>query len=114
MPLAFLRAHLGLSRFYTLGPFSPNYGALFGIAAINSDYLPVPSLWTQLIHDALDPGANPISFMGRTPPQAADAPERVAMLRAHRAAYAALGGALRRRPARRQPVRRHGPDASGR
>jgi hypothetical protein len=52
--IEFLRANLGLQRFYTLEPISPNYGALFGIASINHNYLPVPELWVQHIQSKLD------------------------------------------------------------
>src|SRR5205823_10799913 len=29
-PVAYLRRHLGNSRFFTLGPLQPNYGSYFG------------------------------------------------------------------------------------
>ena len=33
-PVAFLQRHLGSSRFFTLGPFAPNYGSYFGTAPV--------------------------------------------------------------------------------
>jgi hypothetical protein len=56
----YLRTHLGLSRFYTLGPIQPNYGAYFQIASINHNYLPVSQNWVDYVQSALFP------FMNRT------------------------------------------------
>jgi hypothetical protein len=53
----FLRRHLGLARFVSLGPIAPNYGALFGIASVNADYLPVLSAWSDYMQRHLFPGA---------------------------------------------------------
>ena len=64
-PIEFLRAHLGLQRFYSLGPIPPNYGALFGIASIDDNMLPIPATWARYVHTALDPIANPILFIGQ-------------------------------------------------
>jgi hypothetical protein len=50
----FLRANLGLHRFYTFEPIQPNYGAYFGIASINHNYLPVPESWVQHVRTHLD------------------------------------------------------------
>ena len=52
--VAFLRENLGLHRFFTLGPIQPNYGAYFGIASINHNYLPVPESWVQHVRNRLD------------------------------------------------------------
>jgi hypothetical protein len=41
----FLRRNLDLNRFYTLGPIQPNYGAYYGIASINNNYVPNPKLF---------------------------------------------------------------------
>lgn len=41
-PIHFLKDKLGLSRFYTLGPLQPNYGAYFRIASANYATYPVP------------------------------------------------------------------------
>jgi hypothetical protein len=88
--VGFLRAHLGLQRFATLGPIAPNYGAYFGIAEINQNDLPIPRAWGVYLRDHLDHNALPIVFNGvnradPNGPSAADA------LLANRAAYAAIG-----------------------
>ena len=49
----FLQDHLGLQRFFTLGPIAPNYGAYFGIASINHNYLPVSARWRDEIRRGL-------------------------------------------------------------
>jgi len=54
----YLRSHLGLSRFYTLGPIQPNYGAYFQIASINHNYLPVPKSWVNYVQKELFPYMN--------------------------------------------------------
>jgi hypothetical protein len=63
-PVEFLRSHLGLQRFYTLGPISANYGSYFGIASINQNDLPVPKLWSDYINSRLDSNTNPLLFTG--------------------------------------------------
>lgn len=60
----FLKANLGLDRFYTLGPLEPNYGAYFAIASINHNYLPVARRWSDWVTSNLDPLADPIIFNG--------------------------------------------------
>jgi hypothetical protein len=61
----FLRDNLGLQRFFTLGPIQPNYGAYFGIASINHNYLPVSQRWTDWIKRHLDTGwDDPVVFDG--------------------------------------------------
>ena len=89
--VAFLQANLGLSRFYTLGPFAPNYGALFGVASINHNYLPVPRLWVDYIRAHLDPAADDVSFTGTFPAAPPGGETRAEALRRRQAAYAALG-----------------------
>ncbi|MGD9996240.1 MAG: hypothetical protein AB7U39_04860 [Ilumatobacteraceae bacterium] len=63
-PVEFLRDTLGLHRFYTLGPISPNYGSEFGIASINQNDLPVPKAWGEYIVTHLDANADPLLFTG--------------------------------------------------
>jgi hypothetical protein len=82
----FLRAHLGLQRFYALGPLRPNYGAFWQVAQINHDYLPAPIGWLAHIRTQLDPLAHPVWFRGDEPP-----PAHVSALRDNLAAYEALG-----------------------
>jgi len=50
----FLRENLGLQRFYSLGPIQPNYGAYFGIASINHNYVPVSKRWASWVQAHLD------------------------------------------------------------
>ncbi|MBN3808177.1 hypothetical protein [Paraburkholderia sp. Ac-20347] len=62
--IAFLQSHIGMQRFYTLGPVAPNYGSYFGIASINHNDLPVPRIWKDYLVSRLDENANPIAFTG--------------------------------------------------
>lgn len=50
----YLQSHLGLQRFYTLGPITPNYGSYFGIAQLNYDDQPVPRDWANYVVAHLD------------------------------------------------------------
>jgi hypothetical protein len=54
----YLRSHLGLSRFYTVGPIEPNYGAYFQIASINHNYLPISLSWINYVKKELFPYIN--------------------------------------------------------
>jgi hypothetical protein len=60
----FLRDNLGLQRFYTLGPIEPNYGAYFGIASINHNYLPVSKRWVEWVRAHLDSAADAVVWNG--------------------------------------------------
>jgi hypothetical protein len=89
--IGFLRANLGFSRFYTLGPVQPNYSAYFGIASVNHNYLPLPRRWVDYVHAHLDPGADAVIFNGATPlATAAEESRRMALVR-RLDAYAAVG-----------------------
>ncbi len=63
--IAYLQSNIGLQRVYSMGPLAPNYGAYFGIAQINHNYLPVPSEWTNYIHAHLDPKTYEVVFHGQ-------------------------------------------------
>lgn len=65
-PIYFLQNNLGFSRFYTLGPISPNYGSYFDTASININDLPVPEKWAEHIKEKLDKNSVPILFTGFT------------------------------------------------
>ena len=68
--VAFLKQHLGLQRFYTLGPLGPNYGAYFQIASINHNAVTIPANWIRYIESRLDANAvagNPSIFVGNFP-----------------------------------------------
>ena len=88
--VGFLRDHLGLQRFATLGPIAPNYGAWFGIAGINHNDLPMPSAWSAYVRDHLDRNATSTIFNGinREDP---GGPSAVEELIANRAGYASSG-----------------------
>jgi len=67
--IQFLQSHLGLGRVVSFGPLVPNYGAMFGIAEIDHNYLPVPRVWVDTIRARLQPGSDGINFYdGRLPP----------------------------------------------
>ena len=88
--IGYLQQNLGLQRFYTLGPIAPNYGAYFKIAAINHNYLPVPSRWTDWVRADLDPGTDPVSFTGNFHPDPSQ-PTPAQALRHNLPAYEAVG-----------------------
>lgn len=62
--IGFLRKNIGLQRIYSLGPIQANYGAYFGIAAINHNYLPINQRWVDWIQAHLDAHADPVAFTG--------------------------------------------------
>lgn len=86
--IAFLRAHLGEHRFYTLGPLAPNYGSYFGIAELNYNDLPVPWATVAYIHSRLDPKADSVTFTGDFP-RSGQSPEEDLIERAR--AFAGAG-----------------------
>jgi len=75
--VAWLQAHLGTYRFYSLGPIQPNYGSYFGIGQIDTNDLPRPKSYDDEIATRLDPntpsggftGSNVASTTGPTPAQ---------------------------------------------
>ncbi len=102
--VAFLKRHLGLARFYTLGPFGPNYPAAFHIASINDNALPVAQNWNHYIHKNLDRYANVVLLTGDLPRRPTQnhrfdalhhtmqgAPRQPAELRRHLQAYENIG-----------------------
>lgn len=88
--IAFLQQHLSLQRIYSLGPLAPNYGAYFGLAQINHNYLPVSQDWVDHVRTRLDPAADPIIFNGSYG-GAGKNHEAIDALRNNLPAYAALG-----------------------
>ncbi len=82
----FLQKNLGLARFVSLGPIAPNYGALFGIASVNADYLPVLSSWSDYMQRHLFPGAG-IALT----PVIADGTELATVMPRHIGEYEAVG-----------------------
>jgi hypothetical protein len=77
--ITYLEHDLGLGRFFTLGPYGPNYPAADRLASINANQLPVAANWINFATAAL--GLNPAA-----PPAA-----QAAALRAHLAAFRAIG-----------------------
>ncbi|MGH9296477.1 MAG: hypothetical protein ACRDZP_00700, partial [Acidimicrobiales bacterium] len=63
-PARYLASHLGSGRFFTLGPYHPDYGDYFELASANSDDVPVPKLWATYVTERLAPNANPTIFDG--------------------------------------------------
>jgi len=86
--IAFLRDGLGLQRYYAMGPIVPNFGAYFGIASLNSLYVPNPQIWSDHIEAALDRAQAPFFFYftGMFPTPSAN----IAQFVEHLPAYAAL------------------------
>ena len=79
-----LQAHLGTSRFMTLGPIQPNYGSYFGVAEVNINDLPFPQAWSNYVERKLDTNAIPGSFTGvdrRNPARPTPAQELTANIR---------------------------------
>jgi hypothetical protein len=83
----FLRDNLGLQRFYTLGPIQANYGAYYGIASINYNYLPNSRQWFQWVRNHLDPLADSVVFNGSRPGE----PSSAEVLRRNRGMYEQIG-----------------------
>ena len=75
-PVAFLERHLGTSRFFTLGPIAPNYGAYFGTGSLNINDLPIPSSFSNYVRRRLDPYADPTVFTGGAGGRARSHPRR--------------------------------------
>lgn len=65
-PIAFLKAHLGSYRLFSLGPLLPNYGSYFDLASVNINDIPIPKKWADYITASLDGNVNPILFTGTT------------------------------------------------
>ncbi len=47
--IRFLQTNAGLQRVVSFGPLVPNYGAMFGVAEVGHNYLPVPLNWTGYV-----------------------------------------------------------------
>ena len=62
-PVAYLQQHLGLSRFFSMGPLFPNYGSYFGVAALNSDDFP-SAPFARYVRAHLDRYVEPTVFVG--------------------------------------------------
>jgi hypothetical protein len=51
----FLKRHLELYRFYTVGPIQPNYSSYFQLSSLNYDSFPVPSNFANEVKTTLFP-----------------------------------------------------------
>jgi hypothetical protein len=87
--MKFLRSHLGLQRVYSIDALVPNYGAMFGIASINHNYLPVPQNWVAFVRARLVPEMDGVNFYGA--PAGPGRPSAVDLLRTRLADYEATG-----------------------
>jgi hypothetical protein len=87
----FLKDHTGLQRFYSLGPYRPNYGAFFETAQLNHEYLPIPAHWAAYIPAVLDPSAGVIMFRGDFPPLPPGQPSHGEQMLRHLDRFKALG-----------------------
>ena len=63
----FLQRHLGLQRFVSWGSIQANYGAYWGIASVNYEYIPVPPDWREAVLRRLDPNAAVFAWRGQSP-----------------------------------------------
>jgi hypothetical protein len=82
--ITFLQHNIGLSRFYTTGPFAPNFPAMYSIASLNFVQIPAPKTFTLYVQRRLFPGGDILIFLGGQPGQ-------IAALRNNLAAYEFLG-----------------------
>jgi hypothetical protein len=60
--IQFLQSHASDGRVVSFGPLVPNYGAMFGIAEINHNYLPVPRVWVWTLRARLQPDSDGVNF----------------------------------------------------
>jgi hypothetical protein len=88
-PVRFLQSHLGLQRYYSLGPLPPNYGAAYQVRGVSHMYLPVDSDWVSYVHANLDRYVEPIHF--HAIPRGPDVPSPEDELRTHLAEYERVG-----------------------
>jgi hypothetical protein len=103
--IRFLQSNLGLQRFYSLGQIQANYGAYFGIASINHNYLPVNQRWVDWVRGNLDAYADPIVFNGNYPrPQGEHAPSQKQELVRNLANYEWVGVKYIVAPVGRNPL----------
>jgi peptidoglycan/LPS O-acetylase OafA/YrhL len=82
--IQFLQTHLGLGRFVSFGPIVPNYGTFFGIAEVDDNYLPTPTVWVDAVRDRFDARTDGVNFYPVVLPK----PDALARLLP---AYAAVG-----------------------
>lgn len=89
-PVSFLVSHLGIQRFYTLGPLAPDYGSYYGIASVAINDLPIPKAYGKYINEHLDANTDPPTFTGFNQ-QSPTGPSAAAELMANLAGYREIG-----------------------
>lgn len=62
-PIAFLQKNLGLYRFASAGPISPNWGTYFSINELNAHDLPFPAAFANFVNTQLPIGMAQSPFM---------------------------------------------------
>ena len=82
--IAFLQQNTGLARFYTTGPFAPNFPAMYDIASLNIVQIPAPKRFIDYVESQVFPGGDIFIFLGGQPGQ-------IPALQKNLAAYEALG-----------------------
>ena len=90
-PVAYLQRHQGLSRVFTLGPLSPNYGAYYGLRSLNVNDALVPSDFATYVTAHLDQGVNPLVFVGTLGARPSGAPTPQQELLSNLDGYRAAG-----------------------
>jgi hypothetical protein len=83
-----LQAHAGLGRVVSFGPLVPNYGAMFGVAQVDFNALPVPAAWERFARATLRPDSDGINFYDGALPSAARLQALLPRLAAMGVAYA--------------------------
>lgn len=59
-----VRQETGDGRFFTLGPFQPNYGSYYEVGELDVNDLPIPSRYAHYIATHLDSNIDPNIFIG--------------------------------------------------
>jgi hypothetical protein len=85
--IAFLRGHVDDGRFFSFGPFAPNYGAYFGIASADSNDVPVLQGYADYATGRLAPDGVAIVFNGVNQAPGNAGPSPLQELRGHLDGY---------------------------
>ena len=102
----YLDRHLGEQRFYTLGPFGPNYGSYYALSALNVNDLPIPKAFGNFVPRSLDSNQSPYTFTGtvevnpKGPSPAQELVDNLAQYQAVGVKYVILPPGLRLPPSR--------------
>jgi hypothetical protein len=91
-PVAYLRNHLGQSRYVTEAGLQANYGAYYGLPSLNLNDGAIATSFADYVERRLDPFVAPTLFVGRAGAAAVlFAPPPTRQVLAHLAAYRAAG-----------------------